>query len=125
MPGDVSLAHNGGLFLDESPEFCRHVLKVLRQPLENGVVTISRMLGGMLIPHPTLLRPCIPSLESKPKPDQRFHLYSTEAPDKPTISFQSCYRFHYATKYKMKLHRSDPYGGFQLDLLQFYGKARA
>ncbi|MCX7837806.1 MAG: ATP-binding protein, partial [candidate division WOR-3 bacterium] len=54
-PGEVSLAHNGVLFMDELPEFKRNVLEVLRQPLEDGFVTVARSYATVQFPARFLL----------------------------------------------------------------------
>ena len=70
-PGEVSISHNGVLFLDEIPEFKRNALEVLRQPIENGEVTVSRAVASITYPASFMLvsamNPCPCGYLSDPK----------------------------------------------------------
>ncbi|MBI2466100.1 MAG: YifB family Mg chelatase-like AAA ATPase [Candidatus Sungbacteria bacterium] len=72
-PGEITLSHRGVLFLDEFPEFDRNVLESLRQPLEDGVVTVSRVKGSLTFPAKFILtatmNPCPCGFLNDPQKD--------------------------------------------------------
>jgi magnesium chelatase family protein len=82
-PGEISLAHRGVLFLDELPEFKKNVLEVLRQPMEDAVVTISRALTSITYPARIMLiaamNPCLCGFRTDSTKPVHLHANSSAA----------------------------------------------
>jgi len=78
-PGEISMAHRGVLFLDEFPEFTRASLESLRQPLEDGFITVSRAIGSVVFPAQIMLiaasNPCACGFLGDPKKECKCNLH--------------------------------------------------
>ena len=89
-PGEVSLAHNGVLFLDELPEFRRHVLEALREPLEDRAVTVSRVRGTLRLPARfqlvAAMNPCPCGFRGDPRRGLLVHAHAGVGPTRARVS---------------------------------------
>jgi magnesium chelatase family protein len=99
MPGEVSPANHGILLLDEVPEFKRHVLEVLRQALEDGIVAIARILLAATFPtHLTLLEAVYACSEGRRNPKRGCTGTPHLLPDLLPVSLPRPYALRYAVR---------------------------